>query len=276
MDDREQPSFSHAEPVLAVYNVTGTIKYWQEVLGFPNQWTWGDPPTHGGVSWHGASIQFSHDPALAALRHGHSIWIRVRNIERLYEIHQENKAEITMPLSKQVYGLTEYVVKDNNGYYITFAAPTNYKKGHSEKLPDNVRILVKKPTVVQYRNLFEAVGWSNKATDAMLQAQLDFMQTVIIAENENTGDVIGCALLLGDGFSFYYVKDVMVHPDWQGKRVGTAIMQELSRWLDKNAANKAMVTLFSSEHLAPFYQQVHFSPTFGMMRIIDRDHQPMP
>ena len=276
MDDSQQPSFSHAEPVLSVHSVAETIKYWQEVLGFPNQWSWGDPPTHGGVSWHGAAIQFSHNPPLAAARHGHSIWIRVRNIELLYQIHQDNKAEITMPLSKQAYGLSEYVIKDNNGYYITFAAPTNYKKGHSETLPANIIISINKPTVSQYRNLFEAVGWSNTATDEMLQAQLDFMQTVVIAENTNNGDVIGCALLLGDGFSFYYVKDVMVHPDWQGKRVGTAMMQELTRWLDANATNKAMVTLFSSEHLAPFYQQVHFAPAFGMMRIIDRDHQPMP
>lgn len=276
MDDSQQPSFSHAEPVLSVHNVAETIKYWQHVLGFPNQWTWGDPPTHGGVSWHGAFVQFSHNPTLAAAQHGHSMWVRVRNIELLYQIHQNNQAEITMPLSKQIYGLTEYVIKDNNGYYITFAAPTNYKKGRSEKLPDNVSILVKKPTVTQYRSLFEAVGWSNNATDEMLQTQLDFMQATVVAENSDNGDVIGCALLLGDGFSFYYVKDVMVHPDWQGKRVGTAIMQELTRWLDENATNKAMVALFSSEHLAPFYQQVHFAPTFGMMRIIDRDHQPMP
>jgi len=276
MDDSQQPSFSHAEPVLSVYNVTETIKYWQEVLGFPNQWTWGDPPTHGGVSWHGAAIQFSLNPELATARHGHSVWIRVRNIELLYQIHQHNNAEITMPLSKQAYGLNEYVIRDNNGYYITFAAPTNFKKGHSEKLPDNIIISIKKPTVNQYRSLFEAVGWSNAGTDEMLQAQLDFMQTTVIAENSDNGNVIGCALLLGDGFSFYYVKDVMVHPEWQGKRVGTAMMRELTRWLDANAANKSMVALFSSEHLANFYQQVHFAPAFGMIRIIDRDHQPIP
>jgi GNAT superfamily N-acetyltransferase/uncharacterized glyoxalase superfamily protein PhnB len=276
MNSNPQPFFSHAEPVLSVHDVAETIKYWQEVLGFPNQWTWGDPPNHGGVSWHGAFVQFSHNPTLAAAQHGHSIWIRVRDIELLYKIHQDNKAEIVMPLSKQIYGLLEYVIKDNNGYYVTFATPASYKNGRSENLPKNIKILVKKPTVDQYRHLFEAVGWSTAATDAMLQVQLDLMQTVVVAENEENGDVVGCALLLGDGFSFYYVKDVMVHPDWQGKHVGTAIMQELTRWLDENATNKAMVALFTGEQLAPFYQQVDFTPAFGMMRIIDRGHQPIP
>jgi GNAT superfamily N-acetyltransferase/uncharacterized glyoxalase superfamily protein PhnB len=276
MDNSPQPFFSHAEPVLPVPNVPETVKYWQEVLGFPNQWTWGEPPSHGGVSWQGAFVQFLHNPTLAAASHGHSIWIRVRHIELLYKLHQDNQAEIVMPLSKQPYGFLEYVVKDNNGYFITFATPASNKEKPSENLPDNIKILIKKPTVSQYRNLFETVGWLTIAADELLQAQLDLMQTIIIAENSDNGDVVGCALLFGDGFSFYYVKDVMVHPDWQGKRVGTAMMQELSRWLDENVTNKAMVTLFSSEHLAPFYQQAHFTPTFGMMRIIDGHYQPMP
>ncbi|MCF2488624.1 GNAT family N-acetyltransferase [Dyadobacter sp. CY347] len=276
MENSLQPAISHAETVLTVHNVSESIRYWQETLGFPNQWTWGEPPTHGGVSWHGASVQFALNPTLAAEKHGHSMWIRVRNIETLYQLHQDRKAEIIMPLSRQIYGLTEYVVKDLNGYNITFATPTNFKKGHSSILPENIQILIKKPSVSQYRNLFESVGWSTAATDEMLQAQLDFMQTIVIAENLQNGDVIGCALLLGDGFSFYYVKDVMVHPTWQGKRVGTALMQELTRWLDENATNKALVALYSSEHLAKFYQQFDFAPTFGMIRVIDRDHQPMP
>jgi GNAT superfamily N-acetyltransferase len=81
--------------------------------------------------------------------------------------------------------------------------------------------------------------------------------------------------MFGDGYSFYYVKDVMVHPDWQNKHVGTALMQALSSWLDENAMNKALVCLFTGENLAPFYQQFNFNPAFGMIRIIDR-HQPMP
>jgi hypothetical protein len=35
-----------------------------------------------------------------------------------------------------------------------------------------------------------------------------------------SGEVVGCALLPGDNASFYYAKDVMVHPAWQHKRKG--------------------------------------------------------
>src|SRR5689334_787935 len=57
-----QPIFAHAEPVLAVHNISATILYWQHVLGFPNKWTSGQPPTHGGImAWsiHTAFLQSS-------------------------------------------------------------------------------------------------------------------------------------------------------------------------------------------------------------------------
>ncbi|MCE7066616.1 GNAT family N-acetyltransferase [Dyadobacter sp. CY326] len=276
MEAFSQPFFSHAEPVLSVANVGETVKYWQEVLGFPNQWTWGDPPSYGGVSWHGAFIQFSLKSEASVAAQSQSIWIRVRHIEMLYQMHQEQNADIMVPLARQAYGFSEYVVKDNNGHFITFAAPASEQKDFSETLPENVKISLKKPTVEQYRKLFQAVGWKTSATDAMLEAQLNSLQAAITAEVSETGEVIGCALLIGDGFSFYYVKDVMVHPDWQKKHIGTAMMQELTQWLDTHAADKALVGLFTGEPLAPFYQQFQFNPAFGMIRIIDRHHQPMP
>jgi GNAT superfamily N-acetyltransferase/uncharacterized glyoxalase superfamily protein PhnB len=275
MESSAEPFLSHAEPVLSVHNVTETVAYWQEILGFPNQWTWGEPPTHGGVSWHGAFVQFSQTSSLATVAQGQSVWIRVRHIEELYKIHQEKNAKIVSPLTKQPYGFLEYTVKDNNDCYISFASPASERNALSEALPDNVEILFKKPTVEQYRSLFQAVAWTTAATDEMLQAQLDLLQAAAVARLKGTENVVGCALLFGDGYSFYYVKDVMVHPDWQNKHVGTTLMQALSRWLDENAMNKALVCLFTGENLAPFYQQFNFNPAFGMIRIIDR-HQPMP
>lgn len=274
MESPPRPFLSHAEPVLPVLNVAETVKYWQEVLGFPNQWTWGDPPSHGGVSWHGTFIQFSQNSATVSVP-AQSVWIRVRHIDALYKMHQEKQANIISPLAKQPYGFLEYKILDNNGHHLTFASAVSDRATLSEKMPECVKILLQKPSVDQYRALFEAVAWITGATDEMLQSQLDFTQMSVIAEDTRTGNVIGCALLLGDGFSFYYIKAVMVHPDWQNKHVGTAIMQALSDWLDNNATDKALVTLFTGENLSPFYQQFNFNPAFGMIRIIDR-HQPMP
>jgi len=95
----------------------------------------------------------------------------------------------------------------------------------------------------------------------------------VVAEDTVKGEVIGCALLLGDHATFYYVKDVMVHPDWQGKRVGTALMQELTNWLEKNAVSNALVALISGETLEPFYQPFGFAKAFSMIRYIHRNEK---
>ena len=261
-----KPTFSHAEPVLTVSNIGDTVKYWQEVLGFPDQWTFGNPPTHGGVSLHGAFIQFT-SCKIAEIQSAQNVWIRVRHIEALYQMHQEKGVEIVRTLQKQLYGFDEYVIRDLNGHYITFASPVS-KKPTKPKMPASAfRIAGRAPTFAEYRTLTEAVGWTNAMSDEIIQSQLDVLQYAVVAEDPESGKAIGCALLIGDGFNFYYLKDVMVHPDWQGQGIGTAIMQNISNWLNENV-DHAMIGLFASEILQSFYQQFNFQPAFGMLRII--------
>jgi GNAT superfamily N-acetyltransferase len=91
-----------------------------------------------------------------------------------------------------------------------------------------------------------------------------------VAEDTVSGDTVGCALLLGDNASFYYVKDVMVHPQWQNMRIGSALMKALTNWLDTNGADQALVGLYTGHGLAPFYEKFGFTPAFGMNRKIKR------
>ena len=39
----------HVIPILCVANVTASIRYYTEVLGFERSWDWGDPPTFGAA-----------------------------------------------------------------------------------------------------------------------------------------------------------------------------------------------------------------------------------
>ncbi|WP_353721283.1 GNAT family N-acetyltransferase [Dyadobacter sp. 676] len=268
-DDLHEPFIVHAEPVILVRDVVETVRYWHEVLGFPGHWTWGTPSNHGGVSWHGAFVQFSQDTTAADRIGGQCVWLRVRNIRALYEIHQSRKARIITGLERQPWGFEEYVVNDLDGNYITFAAPAQAAGAlKSEPLP--VRVVGRTLAVAEYRKLAGSVGWTNTQPDEILQKKLNATLFTAVAENVETGEAIGCALVLGDGLSFFYIKDVMVGREWQRRRVGSAIMREIKRWLDTNAPDGALVGLFTGEGLASFYQQTGFSEAFGMIRIIDR------
>ena len=74
---------SDVEPILAVADVVQTVNYWHEVIGFPEKWTWGEPPNYGGVSWHGVSVQFSQNENLASVSKVNAIFINVKNLEDL-------------------------------------------------------------------------------------------------------------------------------------------------------------------------------------------------
>jgi GNAT superfamily N-acetyltransferase/uncharacterized glyoxalase superfamily protein PhnB len=273
-----QPVFSHAEPVLSVQDVTATIQYWQDVLGFPVKWTWGDPPNIGAVSWQNIHVQFLLDPEHAIRSKGSSIWIRLQRLDLLYRIHQERKADIVAPLAQQPWGLAQYTIRDINGHYVTFAGLVEERSKSEATLPSTVRIVGRIPTVKEFQQVQAGVGWGGDvgdtaadaaAADAKTAATLAAVLHAVVAEDTASGAVIGCALLLGDRVGFYYVKDVMVHKDWQGKRVGTALMQELTGWLEKNVTHHALVGLFSRDTLEPFYKQFGFTQSFAMLRYMN-------
>jgi GNAT superfamily N-acetyltransferase/uncharacterized glyoxalase superfamily protein PhnB len=271
MEEGLPPILSHAEPVLAVQDITETVRYWHEVLGFPGKWTWGDPPNHGGVNWQKVFIQFTLNPTQAAASKGNSVWIRVQKLEALYDFHQKRNANIVAPLENQPWGMAQYTIRELNGYYVHFAGPIAERQKNTAVLPSTVRIIARPPTIKESRVLSTSIGGTPSTDDAVIEKVLGAAIFAVIAEDAASGEVIGSALLLGDDASFYYVKDVMVHPDWQGRRVGTALMQELNRWLDSNGANNALVALIARETLEPFYQQFGFAQAFSMIRYVQRE-----
>lgn len=265
---------SHVEPILAVKDIKETIEYWHDTLGFPNKWIWGEPANYGGVNWNTTSVQFNLEPELASASKGNAIFIKVKKLEELYQYHQQKNAVIVEELENKPWGMAGYTVKEINGYYIVFAgAMICEKKQAATVLPSIVKIIERIPTIEEYQYLAPSVGWHSYTDSATVQKLLAAPVFGLVAEDSNSNKVIGCVLLLSDHASFYYIKDLIVHPDWQGKKVGAALMKAMSHWLEKNAANNALVALITGENLSSFYQQFGFAPAFGMVHYIQRDEK---
>jgi GNAT superfamily N-acetyltransferase len=253
------------EPILAVRDVVAATAYWRDVLGFEEVWLWGEPPTHGGVNQDGVALQFGLNPALAERAEGQPIWIRVRNVQATYALHQERGAEIVAALEPKPWGLSEYVVRDLNGYRLRFAGSGSERT--ADALPADVRIEPRLPTWPEMELLLHAVGWARGNTPAaprVLKAAI--FGAVAVVE----GQTVGCAFLTSDNAGFYYVRDVMVHPDWQRRGIGTALMRAVADHLRTLGDEDALVGLFTGPHLHPFYAQFGFrgpkSGLYGMTR----------
>jgi GNAT superfamily N-acetyltransferase len=256
-----QPTVLHAEPVLAVRDVAKTVSYWTEVLGFPDHWLYGDPVVHGGVSWSGgAFIQFGLNPELAERSKGNSIWLRVRHLDELYNLHR-SRAEVIAELESKPWGSAEYVIKEINGYHIHFSEPA--KKQTEGKSIREWKVVEGSPTADEFKELVKAVNWGDSGYYDHLLAN---SFAVIAKDSEQR--TIGCAFLLGDNKNFYYVRDVMVLPEWQHLGIGTAMMRSMVQWLRDRASPHAIVGLFTGDHLSPFYRQFGFMPSLGMYQTV--------
>ena len=81
--------------------------------------------------------------------------------------------------------------------------------------------------VNEYNILYEKVGWG-KRNELVVKKALD--NTVYSISAYDYGKIVGYGRIIGDKTIFLYIQDVMVDPEYQGRKIGTEIMYKL---LDK-------------------------------------------
>ncbi|MBS1609281.1 MAG: GNAT family N-acetyltransferase [Bacteroidetes bacterium] len=259
--------FNTIIPILYSSSIINSLNHYTDVLGFENKWDWGSPPTFGGIYKNGIEIFFCENGQ------GHPgtwISIMVDNVDEYYETINAKGANIISPPESMEWNIREMLVKDPDGHIIRFGNSISGKKNSGLSMPASVRIVQRIPEPGELLYLSTAVGWAQPAEKPSPEIPLSSIAIVVVAEDSVTNKIIGCAFLLTDSTNFYYVKNVIVHPAWQSKRIGTALMQELTAWLDKNAPDNAMVALHTGENLAPFYKRFGFTKAFSMQRFIKR------
>jgi ribosomal protein S18 acetylase RimI-like enzyme len=96
----------------------------------------------------------------------------------------------------------------------------------------------------------------------------------IVAEIDDT--FVGMSRVTGDGQQFFYIMDVAVHPDHQGRGIGTALMNEIVDFVQRNAPPKALIGLFTGANRGSFYERFGFKgPDTGLYGMCARELQPV-
>ncbi len=263
-----------SEPILPVADVVATVRHYRGVLGFADEWLWGDPPDFGGVRWGKVGVMFAQQPGVDAKAGGRWHAFFVEGIDELYDLHKRNGATIHAPLQAKPWGLREYTVRDLDGHYLRFGQRSSDRSATAGRGPaDDVAIVERLPTAEEYRGLIRAVGWADIAPPDRAEKALAGARSGVVAVE---GDrVVGAGLVLGDGATFAYLKDIMVLPDWQGRQVGSRIVQALLDGIRGSGPEGVLVTLFTGSNLAEFYEPFGFlgpdSGLYGMsLRIVGK------
>ena len=82
-------------------------------------------------------------------------------------------------------------------------------------------------SVGEFNYLYDAVGWGAYDNNITERALNNTYYSVSVYDDDK---IIGYGRIIGDSICFMYLHDIMVIPDYQGKKIGTMIMNKL---LDK-------------------------------------------
>lgn len=119
MNDPYIPSITCEQfhPTLLVRDLTASVSFYTEKLGFEPGFTWGDPPHLAGVNLGKVSLHLglgAPGPASA------SVYFVVDDVEAMYALHEKNGVELPAAPEVKPWGLREYEVRDPDGYTLGF------------------------------------------------------------------------------------------------------------------------------------------------------------
>jgi len=116
------------------------------------------------------------------------------------------------------------------------------------------------PRVEEFLKLRTKAGWEN-VEQASAQKSLENSLFHVTARIED--ELVGMARIVGDGYMYFYVQDVVIAPEYQGRNIGTELMGEVERYLLETAKAGATIGLLAAFGKEEFYQRFGYTKRTG-------------
>lgn len=107
-------------------------------------------------------------------------------------------------------------------------------------------------TVIQLR---ASVGWSSLSEPTLTKA---LSHSIFFASIWHQGQAVAMARIVGDGHQYFYLQDMIVHPDYQKLGLSQRITEHLVNKVKSIAEPGAFFGLMAAENAAGVYQKQGF------------------
>lgn len=106
-------------------------------------------------------------------------------------------------------------------------------------------------TYQEYISLRNSVGWNNFAEEQVFGAIGNSLYDISVVDNNRT---IAMGRLIGDGI-YYLIVDIVVNPEFQGKGIGSKIIDMLLEYIDNRTPirGRSSVQLIAEQGKEAFY-----------------------
>ncbi|WP_370674533.1 GNAT family N-acetyltransferase [Pleomorphomonas sp. PLEO] len=127
------------------------------------------------------------------------------------------------------------------------------------------------PTAEDFARLRAACGWG--AIDLAIAERALAAGLISVVARDGTC-LAGFGRVVGDGVLYFYLQDVIVHPDFRGQGVGRMVVEALLAEVLRRAPIGATIGLMAAEGKEGFYEKFGFTrrPTerlgAGMTRFV--------
>ena len=111
-------------------------------------------------------------------------------------------------------------------------------------------------TYQEYVSLRSSVGWNNTAAEQASKAINNSLYNITAVDNDRT---IAMGRLIGDGI-YYLIVDVVVNPEFQGKGIGSKIIDMMLEYIDRRTPirGRSSIQLIAEPGKEEFYLKKGF------------------
>ncbi|MBQ8246071.1 MAG: GNAT family N-acetyltransferase [Lachnospiraceae bacterium] len=122
---------------------------------------------------------------------------------------------------------------------------------------NNLTIKYNELSAEEFILLWESV-WGQ--APSFVQTKLAMERTLFRVSVFEGDNIVAMARVIGDMGLCYYIKDVVVRPEYQGKGIGRLLINELLKYINDNgiANTNIAVELCAMPDKIPFYQKFGF------------------
>jgi len=121
--------------------------------------------------------------------------------------------------------------------------------------PASLRHLEQSPPLDGYYALRARVGWGDGVVPPGTIGLEPARYALCVYEHDR---LVGCGRVIGQGDESFYLQDIIVDPDWQGRGIGAAIMTRLMSYLACTAVPGARIGLMATVEVEGFYRRYGF------------------
>ena len=127
-----------------------------------------------------------------------------------------------------------------------------------------IKVKENNKSVYEFNLLYDAVGWGSYEDEVTKKALDNTFYSISVYDDDK---IIGYGRIIGDTICFLYIHDIMVKPEYQGKKIGTLIMNKLIEKIDKVKTENPYLRVYlgASKNKEKFYEK------FGFIKRVDAD-----